>query len=114
MNYQVHDFLYIIEEFVKLKGKPHLFVRNIGPNKCSDVNKLNKVYSLYRNLLPFDVFTGLFYNEFFIIEFDTVDNAINFLADSFPNSPVDGDPDYYIFGTVYNKLGQEVFSNGGN
>lgn len=113
MNYQVYEFPTIIEEYVKMKGTPHLFVRVIGPNKCTNVDKLNEVYGVYKNILPFDIYTGIFYNEMMIIEFETIEQAERFLVDSFPNSPTDGDPDYYIFGAVYNELGQEIFSNGG-
>lgn len=113
MNYQVHQFQTIIEDYVKAKSLPHLFVRVVGPNKCKDVDKLNEVYSLYRNLLPYDVFTAIFNSEFFIIEFENIEEGIRFLEDSFPNSPTDGDPDYYIFGALYNAEGQLVFSNEG-
>jgi hypothetical protein len=113
MSYQVYEFQTIIEEYVKAKGKPHLFVRVVGPNKCKDVEKLNKIYDLYRHLVSHDVFTAIFYNEMFIMEFETVEAADAFLSDSFPNSPTDGDPDYYIFGAVYNEQGQLVFSNEG-
>ena len=113
MNYQVYEFQTIIEEYVRAKGKPHLFVRVVGPNKCKDVEKLNKIYDLYRHLVSNDVFTAIFYNEMFIMEFDTVEEADTFLSDSFPNSPTDGDSDYYIFGAVYNEQGQLVFSNEG-
>ena len=111
MNYQVYEFQTILEEYIKSKGTPHLFVRVVGPNKCNDVEKLNKVYDTYRYILPPDVFHGIFYNEMFIMEFEYIEEAERFLADSFPDSPVHGDPDYYIYGAVYNGNGEILFSN---
>lgn len=110
-RYQVQDFHELIYDYVTRIKKPFVFLRASGPNNCKDVDKLNEVYGLYKQLLPTDLYHGIFYNEFLFITFDRIEEALEFAEDHFPKNQTDGDPDYYIHVTVYTEAGEGIYGN---
>lgn len=110
-RYQLQDFHELIYDYVTKVKKPFVFMRMVGPNKCNDVDKLNEVYALYKQILPTDIYHGIFYNEFLFVTFDKIEEALDFAEDHFPINQTEGDPDYYIHVTVYTETGEGIYGN---
>lgn len=96
------DFLQFLMDITRETGKTYLMLRCSGPDKCTDVDKLNEVYGTYKAILPPDIYRKIFYNEFVFIEMDTDDEACDFAKDYFPKN-TSGDPDYFIFTCVVSE-----------
>lgn len=111
MNYQVYEYQTVVENYIAMRQKPTVIVRNIGPCNILDENKRNEVYDTYRMLLPMSIMSGILNHEIIFIEFDTVEHAETFAIENFPKNPADGDPDYYISVEVYDDHGRIEYYN---
>jgi len=103
------DFLTFLEDTTAATGKTYLLLRMVGPNNCTDVEKLKEVYAAYKFNLDAEVYQKIFNNEFVFVEFDTDDQAVDYAFDNFPKN-TDGDPDYYVFTCVISE-GTVCYSN---
>lgn len=90
------DFITFLEEVTRATGKTYLMLRAVGPNKCTDVEKLREVYAAYKLNLDYSVYKEIFYNEFVFIEMENEDVAWDYAYENFPKN-TNGDPDYFIF-----------------
>lgn len=93
------DFITFLEDITRETGKTYVMLRCVGPNKCTDVDKLREVYSAYKLNLPKEIYKQIFYNEFVFVEMENEDVAWDFAFENFPKN-TSGDPDYFIFACV--------------
>ena len=70
MNYQVYDHQSIIENYISLRQKPTMIVRNVGPRNIVDETKKAEVYNTYRMLLSLDILNAMMFHDTIFIEFD--------------------------------------------
>ena len=106
------DFLDFLKCYTSHEHKAVVMLRTIGPDTVSDFDKANKIYSIYyMNLQEYpDLFDKLLYNEITFAEFDSEEEAVNFVRDNFPSSRDQGDPDYFIQYFVVSD-GELAYSN---
>lgn len=111
-DYDVFYFDNFIERYAATTGKGVIYLRSYGWNNSSDVDAINASMDLYRDLLPLDMFTALQQSEFVFVEVDDLDDTIEFLETTFPESQENcAVPENYIHFSLYNSLGQSVLSN---
>lgn len=90
------DFVTFLEDITRETGKTYILLRCVGPNNCTDVEKLKEVYAAYKFNLDAEVYSKIFHNEFVFIEMEDEETAIDYAFENFPKN-TEGDPDYYIF-----------------
>lgn len=80
-------------------NKTLMLIRTVGPDGCTDVEKIDHIYSAYHLNLDSEhplLFDTLLRNEFTIAEFDTEENARDFAIDNFPLRASRVDADYFV------------------
>lgn len=80
-----------------------VLLRTVGPDSVTDETKANQIYSAYYLNMETshpEVFDKLLYNEFTFVEFDTEDEAIEFVTENFPTNVTD-DMDYFVQYVVF-------------
>lgn len=111
-NYTANYFEDFIGAAAVSKGKPIIFLRSWGWNNTSDIDAINTSMDLYKSIIPLDIFTALHQSEFVFVEVDSLEEAMIFCEDAFPESQASvTNPANYIFYAVYNSQGQQIASN---
>lgn len=80
-----------------------VLLRTVGPDNVTDDVKANQIYSAYYLNMQTEhpgIFDKLLYNEFTFVEFDTEQEALDFVIDNFPNTVTD-DLDYFVQYVVF-------------
>ena len=98
MNIKTQTFLQFIEETTKQAQSCVMVVRTIGPDACTDADKVNEIYSAYKTNMDeenVDVFPTFLANEWSFLTFETEDLAIEYAKDNLPKTN-DVDPDYFV------------------
>ena len=104
MSHIVYEYQTMLENYIASRATYTLMLKNIGPRNCTDEAKQKEVYDTYKMFLNADVMNGLLRNEVIMVEFETLDQAQNYL-EKFPSNPNDGDVDYYILAELYSRTG---------
>ncbi|CAF34294.1 hypothetical protein S-PM2d229 [Synechococcus phage S-PM2] len=111
-NYTSTYFEDFIGSAAVAKQKCIIFLRSWGWNNTKDIDAINASMDVYKSLIPLDIFTALHQSEFVFIEADSVEEAMIFCEDAFPESQSSvSNQANYIFYAVYNKQGQLITSN---
>ncbi len=111
MTRNVMEFAELIQCFVEKTGKPLVFLRASGPHGTNDVDLANQAFNLYKEILDLEMYTLIFNNEFLFIEFDDIEEAVDFCEDHFPESQTSCPKEQYIHYSLYNASGQVILSN---
>jgi len=104
---EVKRLIDLIEETVKT---PTVLVRSIGPYQ-TDAETKQKVFNLYKNILPDEVYVAFIQDEFITVSFDTTEEAVEFCEDHFPLVNKECPSEQYVKVWVYNQNGEIVYSN---
>lgn len=110
-DYQIFPLENFIEQASKAFGKPVVFLRSYGWNHSTNIDKINESMDVYKELLPLDMFLALKQSEFVFLVIEDISDAMEFFDDTFPKSQAECEPEFYIFYSVVNELGQTVLSN---
>jgi len=112
MNITTKTFLQYIETTTEAAGTVLMVIRTVGPDACTDTDKVNEIYSVYKTNMDeenTEVFPTFLANEWTFLEFETEDDAVEFGRDNLPvNNQVD--PDYFVQWWVFNS-GALAFAN---
>jgi hypothetical protein len=111
MNYDAMEFSEFIESYISLAKTPLVFIRVTGPQSLNDADKANEVFNLYKQILDLEMYNLIFNNEFIFVKFETVEEAIQYCEDHFPESQSTCPPEQFIYYAVYNSEGQVIVSN---
>lgn len=101
----------MVDKYVSMLGKPVIFIRVHGWYNSDNTEKISQSKEVYKNTLPLDVYTTMEQSEFFVIEIDSVEEAIEFCEESFPESSEKCEKEFYVKYEVFNSQGQVVASN---
>jgi len=112
-NYNTFYFDNFIERYAAQIGKTVLYLRSTGWNTSSDVDAINASYTLYKDILPGDLWTALKNSEHVFCEVDDdVADTIEWCRDNLPASQAScTTPENYIFYSICNAEGQQLASN---
>jgi hypothetical protein len=108
-NHQVYSYQTVLENYIAMREKVTLVLRNIGPRNIADDTRKIEVYDTYKMILDRDVMAGLLNHEIIFVEFDTLEEAEEY-ARNFPKNP-DESPDFYVLAEVYNFNGCIEYHN---
>lgn len=78
---------------------------------AGNVDKLNEVYSFYKEFLPSDLYEEFFHSSFGGITYSDAITAQGFAEDWFPRPNQVPDADYYVYCCVFNPLGALEWEN---
>ena len=98
MNIVTNTFLQYIEASTTAMDSCVMVLRTVGPDACTDADKINEIYSAYKNNMDeenTEVFPTFLANEWTFLTFDTEQEAVDFADDNLPRS-TDVDPDYFV------------------
>jgi len=102
------------KSYTEAVGNALVLLRTVGPDNVEDHDKANAIYSAYylnmQSEQP-EIFDTLLYNEFTFVEFDTEDEALEFVQNNFPGVVTD-DLDYFIQYVVFVDGGIAQTNNG--
>lgn len=110
-DYNCVYFEDMVAKYVSMLGKPVIYIRSYGWNNTDDAEKIQISMEIYKTTLPLDVYVTMSQCEFSFIEIDDIEEAIDFVEDSFPESSTKCDPESYIQYIVFNDQGHVVASN---
>jgi len=105
---QIKRLIDLIEETIQ---SPTVLIRAVGPHNQTDENLSKKSFETYKLILPTECYVAFCQDEFIIITFDKVEEAVEFCEDHFPFSDQDCSPEEYVKVWVYNENAEIVFSN---
>jgi len=111
MNYDAMDFSEFIQSYISFSKKPFVFIRAVGPHSTNDVDVANQVFNLYKEILDNEMYTMIFNNEFVFVNFDSVEEALNYCEDRFPETQKTCPKEQFVYYAVYNSEGQVIDSN---
>mgnify|MGYP003344687724 CR=1 FL=1 len=81
------DFLELLETITESQNSTIMVLRTVGPDNATEVDKINYIYSVYKNNFEsenVDIFEKFLYNEFTFVEFDSEEEAYDFAVHNFP------------------------------
>lgn len=110
-DYQIFALESYIEQTAISLGKAVVFLRSYGWNHSTNIDKINESMDVYKELLPLDMFLALKQSEFVFLVIEDISDAMEFFEDTFPKSQSECEPEFYIFYSIVNELGQTVLSN---
>jgi len=99
MNIKTHTFLQYIEDTTQRLRTCVMVLRTEGPDACTDADKVNQIYSAYKNNMDEEntgVFPTFLANEWTFLTFETEDEARDWAKDNLPLGRDDVDPDYFV------------------
>lgn len=105
MNINTQTFLQYIESTTESMGTCVAVLRTVGPDNCTDADKVNEIYSAYKTNFDeenVDVFPTFLPNEWTFLTFDTEEDAREWALDNVPRS-TDVDPDYMVQCWIFNS-----------
>lgn len=106
MNINTMTLLDLIVDYTEKTQKCILVLRTVGPDSCTDVDKVNEIYSAYKNNMDEEntgVFNTFMRNEWTFLEFETEQEAVRYYKDNLPLSKSETDPDYFVQFWLFNS-----------
>lgn len=108
------NLLEILSDYAALKGKSFVWwnasaIRDLEAK--TEVDKLNTVYSFYREFLPDQLYEEFFTSSFGAFFYDDAETAQDHAEDWFPPSSLCPDADHYVYCCVFNATGGLVWEN---
>lgn len=107
------DFLQLIEKLTIDCEMVLMVLRTVGPDMCTDVDKLNQIYSAYKTNFDIEdeeIFNTFLKNHWTFLEFETEEDAMEFARENLPMNKTDLDPDYFVQFYIFNR-GALAFAN---
>ena len=104
----------LISDYAVAREKVLIWFDAKGIRKLEDagnVDKLNQVYTFYREFLPDDVYEEFFNSSFGTFERQDSINAQDVAEDWFPHVETLPDSDYYVYCCVFNRRGVIEYEN---
>lgn len=101
----------LILKYAVMVNKPIIFIRSYGWNNCENQEKIVESKKVYKQSLPLDVYTTMEQSEFSFIEIESVEEALEFCEDNFPESTDKCEPEFYVHYKVFNGQGHIIASN---
>lgn len=105
MNINTMTLMDLIVDYTEKTQKCLLVIRTVGPDACTDADKVNKIYSAYKNNMDEEntgVFNTFMRNEWSFLEFETEAEAVEYYSDNLPLNKADTDPDYFVQFWLFN------------
>lgn len=103
MDIKTETFLQYIESTTTAMDSCVMVMRTVGPDACTDSEKINTIYSAYKNNMDeenTEVFPTFLANEWTFLTFNTEEQAREFARDNLPLDMTD-DPDYFVQAWVF-------------
>jgi hypothetical protein len=104
----------LISDYAAAREKILIWFDAKGIRKLEDagnVDKLNQVYTFYREFLPDDVYEEFFHSSFGTFERQDSIAAQDVAEDWFPPVETLPDSDYYVYCCVFNRRGVIEYEN---
>lgn len=113
MNIITKTFCDYLVSSTEATGTCLMVLRTVGPDACTDVDKINEIYSAYKTNMDGEntgVFDTFLKNEWTFLEFETEEEAMDFARDNLPMNKQTTDPDYFVQFWIFNS-GAVAYAN---